>query len=153
MRARIVSFTAVILAMFAAVIVFAAPSQAAFSVSCNLNAVAQGRLDFPAGIEYTANHTHIDTSAIRYRSINRDTGAVATWKADAVWVQLYNGVTGVWDKWTYIGGTATDSSKVGPDYTWDPAAKSSPGTSEWDQMRGRIWFNGYFCNMAPTITF
>jgi hypothetical protein len=123
----------------------------AFSVACNFNSVAQGRVDFPNGFTYTTDHSKIDTNAIRYRSINRTTGATATWKADAVWVQLYNGHTGHWDQWTTRGGTATDTSYVGPDYTWDPAAKNSLTSDFWNAMQIHIWALGYSltCNPHP----
>jgi hypothetical protein len=151
-RLRLLAVVTAVAALLVGAAIMAAPSQAAFALTCNLNSVAQARVDFPNGFNYTSDHSHVDTSSIRYRSINRSTGTVASWKADAVWIQLWNAHTGHWDLWTGKGGTATDGTYVGPDYTWDPSAKNSVGSDYWNKLRMHTWFNGYQCSSIE-VTF
>lgn len=125
----------------------------AFALLCNFNSSAQGRVDFPNGFNYTSDHSHVDTNAIRYRSINRSSGTTASWQAEAVWVQLWNGHTGHWDLWTGKGGTATNGTKVGPDYSWDPSAKNSLTSDFWNKLKVHIWALGYSMDCAPTVSF
>lgn len=129
------------------------PSVAAFALTCNLNSVAQGRIDTP-GITRGAGQigwAHVDTSQFRYRSINRTTGGLATWKADAVRVYLYDNNADEWVRWTTKGGTGSDTEKVGPDYSWNPTEKYDP-LANFTHMKYHFWFNGYDCE-TPTLTF
>lgn len=129
---RLTAISATIAALLVAVIVFAAPSNAAFALTCNLNSVAQGRTDWANGFTYSTNHHTVDTSSIRYRSINRTTNTTASWYGD-VTVQLWNAYYGRWENWTSRSNVR--------DITWNPNAKSDIyGPSYWNRLR--VYFDG-----------